>query len=601
MIKLPTFFSDGMVISKQAKIWGWAEPKEEVNVEFLGENFKTVTESSGRFEMPVTSNNYGGPHTMKINDIQICDVYVGRVWLCGGQSNMEQPVLRVKPLLTDHIKEDVRIRAFQVEKNYRFDAQAQDVIGQWHTATGDFLNNLFAVPYFFARELAESDIPIGLINVAAGGTPAEGWLPEEIVKTFPELYKKLLPYKDPNAVKEKEEESNQRVQEWYKTLQAKDLGIKEKWHSPNYDDSSWDSRMLLDSVGLPEHGAVWYRKDIFLPEGAFDPISLSLGQVVNNVKVYVNGIQVIAVDYQYPPCVCNIPEGVLKVGKNVIAVRVVGDSRSPSFTPGKQYELSHKNGIIDLKGPWKWRVGSIMPHLEPAAWLYNIPCCVYNYMLAPILGYSIEGVIWYQGESNTPDPQEYKALFTAFVEHLREHFGSNLPVIYTQLANFIDPYNSGINWAVLREQQRQCLDIPNTAMAVTIDCGEWNDLHPQDKKTVGERLALCAKNLVYGEDAAYSGPMVKSAVVEDGMLTISFDHAKGLWANNGHPMLEIEDLNGSIYFLYAKIKGETLVTQVHNMSISRVRFGWIDCPTVILYNAYGLPASPFEVNVPVIL
>jgi len=271
-------------------------------------------------------------------------------------------------------------------------------------------------------------------------------------------------------------------------------------------------------------------------------------------------------------------------------------------------------------------------------------------MLAPIMGYSIDGAIWYQGESNTASPESYKSLFTAFVKHLHQHFGESTPVIFTQLANYIDPNGNGENWARLREQQKNCLSIPNTAMAVAIDCGEYNDLHPQDKKTVGQRLALCARHLAYNENVAYQGPIATKATIKANQannntcnnaktsntpntiakkeptspkveITIHFNNAEGLWAKNGRPIVEAIDSKGISHHLAAEIKENTLVAQLDtpissteascqsttqvdatlaNVSIeipeiSKLRFGWMDCPPVVLYNAHNLPASPFEI------
>ena len=606
MLKLPAIFSHGMVINKNARIWGWAEPNTQITIKFQGKEYTATASPEGRFETTITTTTYGGPYNLTIGDITITDVHIGQVWLCGGQSNMEQPLSRTRPLLNPHIKPAPHIRAFQAEKGMSFSGPATDVKGSWQPATGDALESIFAVPYFFAKALAKSqiNIPIGLVNVAAGGTPAEAWLPEDIIRTFPELYKKLEPYKQPNFAITQEKSEEARVQEWHKTLQSKDMGLKEGWHAPDldYDDTDWEEKMLLDNSAL-EYGAVWYRQDIFLTRATKSPVELSFGRVVDSVQVYVNGEMVTAVDYQYPPCRCTIPANLLKIGSNTIAVRVVGSSNKPYIVPGKRYELTFKYGTIDLlgyDGPWRWRrrQGCTMPYLEPAKWLYDIPTCTYNYMLAPVLGYSISGVIWYQGESNTGSPKGYKTLFEAFVAFLRQIYGEDLPVIFTQLANFTDPHGTtGENWAELRQEQSQCQEIPNTAMAVAIDCGEYNDIHPQDKKTVGERLALCARRLAYGEDIVTSGPVAQNIVICNGKLIIRFSNATGLWAKNGRPVLEVIDTSKVIHHLYANIEGETLTAHVNEIDAKHVRFAWTDSPAVVLYNAYGLPAPPFNVAI----
>jgi sialate O-acetylesterase len=296
----------------------------------------------------------------------------------------------------------------------------------------------------------------------------------------------------------------------------------------------------------------------------------------------------------------------LREGENTIALRIIGDTSRPYIVPGKEYALRYNGGRVDFtQEKWKWKIGAVSEKCVAAANFYTRPCGAYNAMLAPILGLSADGLIWYQGESNTGQPHNYTSLFTEFVNHIRENFGENLPVIFTQIANYIDlhSYDSvggygapGSYVAVLREQQRQCLKIPNTAMAVTIDCGEYNDLHPADKKSVGYRLALHARRLAYGENIISDGPAVEKVeyLPESQKLVIHFKNSVGLWAKNGHPSLMVLFNDGTIYNLFAAIRDDRLEATVGVTLPRAVRFCWADCPPVPIYNAYGLPASPFE-------
>ena len=597
MIKLPAFFSNGMMIGRTARIWGWTNPNDQLEIRFIGKVYTAASNSEGLFEAVVSAEHFGGPFLLNIGGIEIINVYVGRVWLCGGQSNMDMPISRVRSLLNADIQSDSRIHAFQIEKSYNFDGPAQDVKGAWFTADDSHLNELHATPYFFARTLLESDnTPIGLINIAAGGTSAEAWLPEECVNEFLSHAERFKQCKEPGLVPHTEHHDTVQTTIWHSELDQNDPGLLERWYDPEYNDAEWEAHALTDMDGMPEHGSVWFRKTLDLPE-LTGPITLRLGRAVDSVIVYVNGRQVCEVTYQYPPCACVLPANLLHHGCNVIAVRITGESNSPSFIPDKPYELSCGEWSLELNGKWLRHVGLAMPLMHPAFWFYDCPCAVYNTLLAPLLGYSVDGVIWYQGEANTHEPNDYKELFTSFIGFLRRKFRADLPVIYTQLANFIDPSNvPEENWAILREQQRQCLSIPNTAMAVTIDCGEWNDLHPQDKKTVGKRLALCAKRLVYGENIVSDGPIADSAFISDGILTIRFKNAMGLWAN-GSIMLEAEDASGIMRALPAKILGDTIIAAVGGLHLRRVRFAWAGCPTTSLYNTNNLPASPFVIDI----
>jgi sialate O-acetylesterase len=600
MLTLPSVFSHGMILNKTARIWGWSELGSRITLRFLGKTHQTDADAGGRFEFTVTADEYGGPHVMDINGTEIRDIYVGRVWLCGGQSNMELPLRRTRPLLDAHITPNPSIRVFQSEKTVGFGLPRSDVNGRWTAADEQNLEEIFAVPYFFASELLKTAPPncrIGLLCAAAGGTPAEAWLPEEIITRFPLLHDKLTEVRADGFVERRESESGARISEWNETLRRSDMGVKDNWHTAEYDDSGWETRMLLDDSDLPEHGAVWYRLKVHLGENETESVHLYLGRVIDSVQIYVNGRRVVGVDYQYPPCFCAVPAELLRTGENVIAVRAVGEKSRPRFIPDKPYRLitrvsTDSRTLIDLNIPWKRRTGCAMPRKPDAEWFFNRPTCVYNTMLAPLLGYSVDGVIWYQGESNVGDPASYPALFTAFIGHVRSYYHDGLPFIYTQLANYKDTDTDGENWAQLREHQRRLLEIPSTAMAVTIDCGEWNDLHPQDKKTVGERLAAHGRRLAYSQDIVSDGPSPTHTVCQNDVLTVFFNHAEGLWAN-GRPLIDIIDEVGKIHRIYAEIRSNALSARLNNITAKFVRFGWTDCPAVVLYNAHNLPASPF--------
>jgi len=621
MIKLPSFISSGMVITKNAALWGWSEPHAEVRIVFKNKEYIVTADASGRFDLTTQSESFGGPYELIVGEHVIHDVYVGRVLLMGGQSNMEGPLERCRLRWAKDIVPDSRIKMFQVQKGLKFDGTADDVIGSWRNADTD-MGSLYAVPYFFARKLLEDDYgPIGLLCNPAGGTPIEGWLPEDIVKNHQDLYPSLQEVQTPGFIDNETERGNKRVQAWHETLSLSDQGLIESWESFGVDDHSWSERMLFDRNALPKHGVVWYRKtwvldDADVQAASSQDVFLNFGRAENSIKIYLNGTLVTSVDYMYPPCNAVIPSALLRRGKNVLCVRIVGDSSQPMLVPGKEYTLTIGTKIWDLTGIWKYKIGKEMPQLMGGAWFYGRPCGVYNHMMAGLLGYSVDGIIWYQGESNTGRPKQYQALFTQFVDHMRAHFG-DVPVIFTQLANYIDPSpGCGENWAMLRDAQRQCLSIVNTAMAVTIDCGEFNDLHPADKKTVGERLARHAQRLVYLKDIVSDGPQALRAVlirppipfeqvmvqemvfvvdenVQKTKLVVEFEHAAGLWAN-GYVYLDVLDTKGMTHKVYAQIAEEQLIAEIPNFEPARVRFGFDGCPAVTLYNAYNLPASPFE-------
>jgi len=230
---------------------------------------------------------------------------------------------------------------------------------------------------------------------------------------------------------------------------------------------------------------------------------------------------------------------------------------------------------------------------NPESWA---PAWLFNGMVSPALDFPIKGVIWYQGESNA-DPERaplYAKLFPALISDWRTHWHEgNFPFLFVQIANF----NAGEQqtWPIVREAQRRTLSLANTAMAVTIDIGTPDNVHPSDKQTVGARLALAARAIAYGEDVEYSGPMFRQVSAGDGSLRVWFDHAEGLVAKGG--TLEGFEIAGEDHHFVtatASIDGPSvLVTSPQVAHPKFVRYGWRNAPVVNLFNSAGLPASPF--------
>ncbi len=230
------------------------------------------------------------------------------------------------------------------------------------------------------------------------------------------------------------------------------------------------------------------------------------------------------------------------------------------------------------------------------------PNCLYNGMISPLSPYAIRGVIWYQGESNAHAAERYRTTFPMMIKSWRAEWGQgDVPFLFVQLANFreqaAEPVES--KWAELREAQTSTLNLPNTAMAVTIDIGEANDIHPKNKRDVGLRLALAAKKLAYGKDIVYSGPMLKSSSVEGGKVRLTFNHVGGgLVARSGALKgFALAGADGVFHWAEATIDGAAVIVQSDKVaSPTALRYAWADNPECNLYNAEGLPASPFRIE-----
>jgi sialate O-acetylesterase len=243
-----------------------------------------------------------------------------------------------------------------------------------------------------------------------------------------------------------------------------------------------------------------------------------------------------------------------------------------------------------------------MPPLESPTFIRWKPGGLYNAMIAPLLPYKMKGVIWYQGESNADHPESYNRTFPALIRNWRNKWQTgDFPFLYVQLANFMEetgePTES--NWAALRQAQLETLSVPNTGMAVTIDIGEWNDIHPLDKQDVGNRLAQQAFKLAYNESNSASSPVPVKHKFSKKSVTVWFS-PKDLVSINGEPLrlFEISNDVGKFHGASAKIKGGKVIIWNENIiHPTAVRYAWSDNPEKAnLYSSEGLPASPFEIR-----
>lgn len=619
-IKLPRVVRDSMILQRDTKIniWGWASKGEKVSVQFNNKTFKTKTKPDGTWSIALPAMKAGGPFTMRItgaNKITLKDILVGDVWICAGQSNMvHQMELHNLRYAADIANANYpEIRHFFIPTTSNLQGPQQDLVdGYWKSANPKDVNRFSAVAFFFARSVYEKHhIPIGLINASVGGSPIEAWTSEEGLKDFQNIVSTIQKNKDTSY-----------INELYRAMaiknanapKSRDLGMAGdiKWFDPAYVPKEWRTINVpgyWEDQGIKDlNGVVWYRKVIDVPAAMTGkPARVFLGRIVDADILYVNGQQVGQTTYQYPQRRYTIGAGILKAGKNTLVVRVTNNNGKGGFVPDKPYCLFAGNDTIDLKGYWQYKVGeAFIP--APGEWFgfnaQNQPTALYNAMLAPLTNYSIKGFLWYQGESNTSRPTEYASLQPALIHDWRKKWGQGeLPFFYVQLPNFMDAnyLPSESQWAALRESQLISLSVSNTAMAIAIDLGEWNDIHPGNKKDVGLRLALAARKLVYGEDIVYSGPVFKSASIEGNRIVLDFDHTgTGLVSKDGEQLSEFAIAGPDKKFVWARaqIEGNSVIVWHDEIAEPKyVRYAWADNPVnPNLYNKEGLPASPFRTD-----
>ena len=617
-VVLPQLVRDSMVLQRDAKIniWGWASKGEKINIHFNNKSFKTKTGNDGRWLITLPPMQAGGPFTMEIkasNKITLKEILVGDVWICSGQSNMVHQlqlhnITYAKDIADAHYPS---IRQFVVPTSNNLQGPQKDLSnGYWKAAIPGDVPAFSAVAYFFARSVHEKyHIPIGLINASVGGTPIEAWTSEEGLRNFQDIINTIHKNKDTAY-----------INETYRNIAAREampvpvinLAGKEenKWYQPAYTTNGWRTLNVpgyWEDQGVKDlNGVVWLRKEIEVPASmAGKPARVFLGRIVDADILYVNGQQVGQTTYQYPQRRYNIPAGTLKTGKNIFAIKVTNHAGKGGFVPDKPYCVFAGPDTIDLKGYWQYKVCTVfLPYNRISFSAQNQPSALYNAMIAPLTNFTIKGFLWYQGETNAWRPEEYASLQPAMINDWRKKWNQGeLPFFYVQLPNFMDAnyLPSESQWAALRESQLKSLSVPNTAMVVAIDLGEWNDIHPDNKKDVGLRLALAARKIVYGEDIVYSGPIYKSSTIEGNKIILSFNHTgTGLVTNDGGELSEFAIAGNDKKFTWAraKIEGNDVIVWSDEVKDPKyVRYAWADNPVnPNLYNKEGLPASPFRTD-----
>jgi len=619
-IKLPKLISDGVILQRneKVKIWGWASANEKISLLFNTKTYTTEADEDGNWHIMLPAQKAGGPFTMFFkgtNEVKVQDVLFGDVWVCSGQSNMELPMERIKEKYGDIIKnsENSNIRQFLVPDKYNFKQEETDFdSGNWVSATPENVLSFSAVAYFFAKDIYEKQhVPIGLINSALGGSPVESWMSDEALKDFPEAYAEAQKYKNDELIKQIETSDKKRSDDWYALLDSKDKGLYNHWDlSSGIDFSDWDKMDIpsfwADSSLGKVNGSVWFSKDVNVPkEMVGKPAKLFLGRIVDQDFVYVNDEFVGTTGYQYPPRRYDVKPTILKEGKNTIMVRIINNIGNGGFVSDKPYFLAVENDTIDLKGTWKYKLGTTIQPLEGPTFIRWKPEGLYNAMIAPLLNLKIKGVLWYQGESNTGNPTNYNQTFPALINDWRNQWQQgDFPFLYVQLTNFMETYPQPreSNWAALRQAQLETLSVSKTGMAVTIDLGEWNDIHPLNKEDVGKRLALLATKLAYGEKSIYAeSPTPHKTKFKDDSVIISFENTgSGLKIKNGDELKRFSISNDGKHFVWAKAElvGNKII--VSDKTISNpimVRYAWDNNPDdANLFTNEGLPASPFEVK-----
>jgi sialate O-acetylesterase len=613
-------FSDNMVLQrgKPNAIWGWSKPGDAIKVEMAGHMAKAVAGPDGRWQAEIDPPSPGGPYTVVIRGpdehIELREVLVGDVWLCGGQSNMELGLGRTRngaeEIKSAHHPE---IRLYKVDQQVSYSA-ARAPKGSWEICSPDSIGKyagggFSAVAYYFGCRLQEDiRVPVGLIEDCVGGTPVESWMNPSTLRRMGGFDSRL------NEIERLRDKGGPAygsfLMHW---LEDYDIGMQgSTWAAPRLNDSDW--KTVAVPGGFQELASApcvcWFRKEIVLP----DPLpagkaTILLGAIYKMDTAYINGHWVGASSWAEHPRAYDIPENVLKPGKNMVAVRVFKMKPQDGFAAkpeGLSIELGD-HATVPLAGKWK---GKLSFDVQPPRALPldfenypTMPAVLFMGMIEPVAPLAIKGAIWYQGEANFQRAASYEKLLAGMIGDWRKLFGQgDFPFYIVSLPAFMARRGESApdGWTALREQQAlTARHVKNCGLAVTVDTGEADNIHPQDKKIVGERLALCALGEGYGRKVVYEGPTFASLEHSRGELKIHFSHTDGGLAVEGEKLGEfsIAGADHAWHWADARIEGDTVVVSSPDVpSPVAARYAWQANPLAALYNGAGLPAVPFRTD-----
>ncbi len=644
-LKLPAIFSDNMVLQQKIDVafWGTAEPNQKVNISASwGKNVSATSKNDGTWLVKIKTPKAGGPFDVKVSSgsetVSYKNVLIGEVWLCSGQSNMEMPLAGWPP--RDTIYGATKEIPAAIYPNLRFftvtrlisTVPEKDCTGTWSECTPENAASFSATAFFFGKKLmTELNIPIGLIHSSWGGTPVEAWTAAKNLSTIPQ-YKELI---DKYANSKEEYE---KLTAWLAGLPQidlsqnadehkwRDIDLKDKECSAlNYKDSTWfDVNMpaSFDKIGLANFdGVVWYRKQIEIPETWLNKeLVLELGPIDDMDATYVNGVKVGGFEkegYWQVERVYVIPAELVKEKNLTVAIRVIDNQGGGAFYgPTEKFRLHLKATAdnISIAGTWKYlpvaeyrNAKFYVLDAESLAYMNRpklsieisayMPTTLYNAMISPLIPYNLRGAIWYQGESNTGQADLYKKVFPMMINNWRNDWKSQFSFYFAQISPY--KYGEGTNSQLLREAQFQSLSVPKTGMAVTLDIGNVDNIHPGNKKDVGERLALWALAKDFGKKLIYSGPSYKSAKIQKDKMVLAFEHAKGLELKlrDGKNNFQIAGDDKIFKDAFVTISGNKLIVSSPEVKEPKaIRYCWSDVAEGTLFNEAGLPASSFRTD-----
>jgi sialate O-acetylesterase len=653
-VRLDSLFRDHAVLQRGRPIpvRGVAAPGERVEVVFGAMRAEGVAGPDGRFaiELPAMDASLAPRElvvTTPSGTAKVSDVLVGEVWFCSGQSNMEWSVdASNEASRAKSIAGKLPIRSFKAP-HVTAARPASDVPGAWRVASAETVGSFTAVGFWFGADLARAfdlEVPIGLVDISWGGTRIEPWIPRDLMlaSTVPairdaaqNLEARVVEFESASAdsrdvqfAKELVRFREARTDYWKRAL-AEEIGGREGWSTPETSKdfpAAWRDATLpafysaLDAKLDGFDGFVWVTRTFEVPLAWEDrPLTLTLPPIDDADIVFIDGVEVgNTVGDWTRRRAYEMPTG-LKPGTHRITIATLDMHGQGGFVDGPmKLLLAGSDASIDLAGVWKWRQGGGVPRvaapvernvLKSPGTESHEPAAIWNAMMAPCIAFPARGAIWYQGESNAGEPDKYRKLLPLLMESWRTKSGNpNLAWGIVQLAAFqpfVESEPAQGAWALLREAQFQGAREGRGGFASAIDLGDAADIHPRQKREVGERLAAWARAAVYGEaSVVWQGPEFLSATRENGaMVRVRFEHAQGLHAKGGKPGgFALAGADGKFVWADAMIMDDgrdgVVLSAPGVTDPVEVVYAWQNNPIrANVVNGAGLPMIPFRAKI----
>jgi sialate O-acetylesterase len=622
---MDALFADHAVLQRDRPIdvWGRAAAGETVTVTLASATQTARADSQGHWALKLPAQTAGGPFTLSARTDTAAqnanDVMMGDVWLCSGQSNMEWAVRNtldagseVALSANERIRHLAITRASSAAPVARFEAPLE-----WKVAGPATTEHFSAACYYFVRELQKTvNAPQGIISSNWGGSRIEPWMSEaglRAIDGYQAPLELLGEYRANRAIA-----FWHRGEIWQKWWLAQSATKGKQPWTKNYDKAGWQrapeplghwETWNVPALGRYD-GMVWFRAHVRLTRAqAQQAARLSMGLVDDVDVTWVNG-RAVGNSFGLDPRVYDLPAKLLQAGDNLVVVNVQdfwGDGGM--YGPGEQRALLLADGTRIPVSGWEYQVAPPLGWPPPAPWeSLNGVNVLYNAMIAPLGNYGLRGVAWYQGEANAglADALEYQALLQGMFADWRRQFQAPLPFLVVQLANYGKLAGSNVDsgWARLREAQRRAVAADgNAGLAVTIDIGNRDDIHPTNKQDVGKRLARAARHVVYGEKLSASGAQPQSARRSAAGVDVLLGDFDGRLTVIGARDPSGFELCGATQdtcrFVRAELRdgGAVRLEDAAAGTATRVRFCWADSPLCNLYDTTGLPVGPFELDI----